>query len=412
MKKNITMFIALILMFSLCGCSANRISKTSQKNAENTKTSTDTASSSTDGFSPAANWTPETIEIPGLTYEGRMKLSYADQFCVDYYQDGYALIQTAQNISYFYVPKSTNFSVGTYDIGDLNLKLIHGPISHGYLAATAAMDMFVSLDALDCISFSSLPAEDWFIQSAKEATEKGRISYAGKYSAPDYEKLLSGSCDIAIENTMIFHSPAIKEELEKFNIPVLVDLSSYEKNPLGRMEWIKLYGLLTDHNEQALRAFSKQEAAYLSAGSDASTGKSVAFFYITGNGTVNVRKSSDYMAKMIQAAGGNYIFSDLGSEDETAKSTISMTMEEFYAAAKDADYMIYNSTIEGELSSVQDLLGKNSLLQNCKAVQTGNVFCTTQNTYQCSMSLGSIVQDLHYMMLDEDEKLTYLYRLK
>ena len=35
-----------------------------------------------------------------------------------------------------------------------------------------------------------------------------------------------------------------KEMIEDLGIPVLVDRSSYESNPLGRMEWLKLYGLL------------------------------------------------------------------------------------------------------------------------------------------------------------------------
>lgn len=68
---------------------------------------------------------------------------------------------------------------------------------------------------------------------------------------------------------------------------------------------------------------------------------------------------------MIELAGGSYIFDDLGDEEE-ATSTVSLQMEEFYAGAKDADYIIYNSTIEGELSSMQDLLAKARCLRNSK----------------------------------------------
>lgn len=62
----------------------------------------------------------------------------------------------------------------------------------------------------------------------------------------------------------------------------------------------------------------------------------MAFFYITTNGEANVRKSADYLqqAKMIELAGGSYIFDDLGDEEE-ATSTVSLQMEEFYAGAKD-----------------------------------------------------------------------------
>lgn len=74
--------------------------------------------------------------------------------------------------------------------------------------------------------------------------QTGRIAYAGKYSAPDYERILTAECGLAVENTMIYHTPEVKEQLERFGIPVLVERSSYESSPLARMEWIKLYGIL------------------------------------------------------------------------------------------------------------------------------------------------------------------------
>ena len=58
--------------------------------------------------------------------------------------------------------------------------------------------------------------------------DNGSILYAGKYSAPDYEQILDTGCNCSIQSTMIYHSPEIKENLEKFGIPVLVDHSSYE----------------------------------------------------------------------------------------------------------------------------------------------------------------------------------------
>ena len=74
--------------------------------------------------------------------------------------------------------------------------------------------------------------------------EQGDIIYAGKYNAPDYELILSGGCDFVIENMMIMHTPEVKEKLENFGIPVMVDRASYEEHPLGRCEWVKLYGVL------------------------------------------------------------------------------------------------------------------------------------------------------------------------
>ena len=141
-----------------------------------------------------------------------------------------------------------------------------------------------------------------------------------------------------------------------------------------------------------------------------STGKTVAFFYITSTGAANVRKSGDYVARMIEMAGGQYVFQDLG--DDNALSTMNMQMETFYAEAKDADCLIYNSTIDGELHTIDELLVKSPLLADFKAVQEGNVWCTEQNLFQSTMGLGDMILDIHAVLTEKgSENLTYLHRL-
>lgn len=342
-----------------------------------------------------------------LTFDHSETLDYAQKFSIDRYQDDYALVTITDDSRYLVVPEG---KVAPDDL-DPDIVVIQQPVQNIYLAASAAMDMFVSLDALDSIRFSSLKADGWYIDEAKQAMEAGDILYAGKYSTPDYEKIVEQNCGLAIENTMILHTPEVKEQMEKFNIPVLVDHSSYETNPLGRTEWVKLYGLLTGHEDQAEQAFDAEAKAFEQVSDQDATGKTVAFFYITTNGEANVRKSADYLPKMIELAGGSYIFDDLGDEEE-ATSTVSLQMEEFYAGAKDADYIIYNSTIEGELSSLQDLLAKSPLLEKFKAVKEGHVYCTTKNLYQSTMELGTITSDIRKMLTGDDADLTYLYKVE
>lgn len=42
------------------------------------------------------------------------------------------------------------------------------------------------------------------------------------------------------------------------DIPVFIDRSSYESQPLGRTEWIKLYGAMLDKEEEAADFFASQ----------------------------------------------------------------------------------------------------------------------------------------------------------
>lgn len=342
-----------------------------------------------------------------LEYEDSMELLYAEKFSVDYYTGGFSLVTVNGSERYLVVPE------GKESPGDLaeDITVLYQPLDRIYLVASAVMDMFISMDSLDVIRFTGTKAESWYLEEAREAVETGDILYAGNYSAPDYEQILAEGCDLAIENTMVYHTPEVKDQLEKFGIPVMVDYSSYETEPLGRTEWVKLYGLLAGREEEAAEAFAGQQEAFASIGDAEDTGKTVAFFYITSSGEVNVRKASDYLPKMIELAGGHYVFSDLGAEDDTASSTVSLQMEEFYAAAREADYLIYNSTIDGELSSAEELFGKSELLENFKAVREGNVYCTTRDLYQSSMELGTMIADIHGMLNGEEDGLTYLYRL-
>ncbi len=351
----------------------------------------------------------EPDQISGeLTWKDKMPLDYATQFSVDYYEEGYALITIAGSDQFLLVPE------GKEAPSDLakNVKVIPNPARHIYLVASAVMDMFASFDGMDALAFTGTKEKDWYIEDAQKAMADGKLVYAGKYSAPDYEMIISGGCDLAIENTMIYHTPEVKEQLEKFGIPVLVDNSSYEENPLGRCEWVKLYGLLSGYEEEAAKAFQEQEDEFNRIKDSDKTGKTVAFFYITTDGQANVRKSNDYLAKMIDMAGGQYIFKDLGADVDSMGSTMSMTMEEFYAGAVDADYIIYNSTIEGELEDMDDLLALNSMMERFKAVKEGHVYCTTKNLYQSSMELGTIIADIYHMLHDEDDQLTYIYKVK
>lgn len=104
-------------------------------------------------------------------------------------------------------------------------------------------------------------------------------------------------------------------------------------------------------------------------------------------------------------------FQDLGDE-ETALSTVKMQMEDFYAGARDADYIIYNSTIEGEVEDIDSLLGKSSLLKDFRAVKNGNAWCMTQSVFQKTTAAADIIIDFHTMLTDPDaDQLTYMYRL-
>ena len=355
----------------------------------------------------AAPQPPQTDEAPAapaqkvswdaLSFDRTLPLQYANQFSVSYAGEDYTRVTIGDDQTFLLVAENADVPSGVPD----DVTVLQQPLSHIYLVASAAMDYFSHLDAVDRIALSGQKESDWYIEAAKTAMQAGSMVYAGKYSAPDYETILENGCDLAIENTMIYHTPEVVEQLQSLGIPVLVERSSYESEPLGRMEWLKLYGALVGKEDAACAAYDTLLQDLQPVLAQEPAGKTVAFFYITTSGAVNVRKSGDYIAKAIRMAGGDYVSFDESGE-ENALSTMTIQMESFYDAAADADVLIYNSTIDGELDSLDALLAKSPLLADFRAVQTGNVWCITKNFYQESLALGDLILDVHAVLNDKD----------
>ncbi len=392
------------------GQNAAKADTTEQEDADGTEKGQQTA---------AVEGNPAKTAAAPLTYDHSMELSYAENFAVDYYEGGYKLLTTRLNgdrillvPQHQQAPKDAEALVSPSAEGEPGkLIVLQEPVKNLYLVASSVMDMFAQLDSMDAISMCGLKEEDWYIPAAKQAMKEGTLLYAGKYSQPDYELLLSQNCSMAIENSMIYHTPEVMEKLDEFGIPTLVEYSSYEEHPLGRVEWVRFFGALLDQEEKADQLFEKQKEALKRVEAEESTGKTVAFFYITSNGLVQVRQSTDYIPKMIELAGGKYVFENLGDPD-SRRSTVNLQLEDFYDGAQDADFLVYNTTIDRQVQTLEDLLKKCSLLKDFKAVKNHQVWCTTEDMYQQSMSAGNLIEDFHRMLTDDDKETRYLYRLK
>lgn len=346
-----------------------------------------------------------------LTFDRVYEMEYATKISITFGDLGYALLSISDEKDTLLVPANMKVPVGVPE----DMLVLQLPLEKTYIASTSVMDYIASVDAMDHVAFSGLEKDDWYVEAARDAMEAGDVVYAGKYSAPDMELLVAGGCDLAIENTMIYHSPDIKEQIEGLGIPVLVEKSSYESDPFGRMEWIKLYGVLFDQKDAADACFEQEVKAAQDLVSTEDTKKTVAFFFVNGNGAVNVRKPSDYVPKMIELAGANYIFETMDGEDENALSTMNMQMEAFYESAHDADILIYNSTIDSVIYTMDELLEKSPLFADFEAVKNGQVYCTEKSMFQESMSIGKMITDMNLIFTDEnvkDEDLTYMHRVK
>ena len=369
--------------------------------------------SGSDGDNPASAERPSwsNPEVGGnLVHTGSLDLAWATGFTVDLYEGDRALACIADGTRYLFVPAGDAPQGIAEDV-----TVLERPLSNIYLASSSTLCLFAALGAVDCVSHVSVTQETCTVEAFTQAIASGDIVYGGKYSAPDYEAFLNGGCRLAVENTMIYHTPEVREKLMQLGVPVIVEQSSLESAPLGRLEWIMLWGAMLDKVSAAQEVLDRQ--AQLIADVEARVAAkpldcTVAFFYINANGAAVVRKPGDYVAKMIAMAGGTYAFAQFAGADENRSSSTTLEMEAFYAQAKDADVIIYNSTVAGRLKGLDELVALNPLLADFKAVKNRRAWCCEQNVYQQMTATGEVVVDLHEAIADtERDELTFFFRL-
>ena len=409
-KKSLILLLifCMIMCFSMTGCGSESEEPAPEDQAEQTDTSdqeADTQEADTQETDAPAD--VDAPEIPGLTFESALEKDYAEQFDVYRYEGGYKLFHIVDEGDFLLVPEGGSVPEGLSE----DITVLQAPVENIYLAATAQMALFISMGGEDSIRLTSLKQNGWTYDEPKKLLDEGKMIFAGKYSEPDYEMLLDENCGLAIQSTMIYHSPEVMEMIKDLGIPVLVDRSSYETNPLGRMEWIKFYAELIGKEDNAKAFFDKQKEKVEALSDLENTGKTVAFFYISSDGKANVRRGDDYIPTMIEMAGAEYVFKDIKSD--TGHSTVPMTIEAFYDIAKDADYIVYNASIDSSVKSMDDLIAKDPIIKELKAVKENNCWSSGGSMYQRTDIAGDMIMDFHILFTEDDpeSKLQFISKL-
>lgn len=349
------------------------------------------------------------IDFASIDFSKEINFSYAKEIEIKK-ADGYSLIKISKENPVLVIEEKSPVP----SLIPNNITIIQKPLINTYLVSSSAMDFFVKLNILDKIKFTGTKKENIYLSEIVQAMENNKIIYAGKYNTPDYEILYSGKTDIAIQNTMIFHKPEVKEKLEQLQIPVIIEKSSYEKNPLARLEWIKLYGFLYDKEKEADIFFNEKLNNYLSLqnfNQNSINKKTISFFYFTSNGSINVRRPGDYIVHSIEMAGGKYFLDSSDFTETNSFSTMNMQSENFYIAAKDSDILIYNSTVDGIVNSKEFLLKKYPLLKDFKGFNNNKIYCTKKEFFQETTGIVDFIIDIKNILNDDEQELKYLVKI-
>ena len=342
-----------------------------------------------------------------LILESTMQLDYAKNFSIDFYKGGYRMI-TAGTGGFKYLVVPENMSV-PQDL-DENVKVLQQPINSVYIASSGMASLISAIGALDRVKLVATEQNEWYIDDIAQAMANGEIAYSGNYKEPDYELMTANGIQLHVDTTMIDGYPEVLEKFEELGIPSLVEDSSRESHPLGRVEWVKIFGALFGMEDEAEQYFEEQKELVAQASTDAKGDVTVAMGYITSNGKCYARNGGDYLAQMIELAGGTYNLADM---NPNKSGNSNMTFEEWYAINKDADYLFYLNYLP-IFSTIEEMIEYNPLFADFKCVQNGNVWITSEDFTQSTAAVASIISDMSEIISSGDGNVTtdHLIKLK
>lgn len=370
------MIIVLALSLALTGCNGSRESGKVENNEE----------SNIDNN----NSDKKVDEETGLVFERSMELKYAKSFSVDYYKDGYKKLTDSAGRKVLLVPEGK-------DVPEVveGVQVIKQPIEEIGVLSTGDMALVTALNGIDRVTMVATAMEDWYIPQVVEKMESGDIKFIGKSDSLDYELIEANKPDLMFvslgrEQT----AQKLTNRFDELDIDWIGIRVSKEEDPRGRLEWIKYIGAILDKEEEA-EAFFEGELAKIQKVEDEikslETEKpKVAYVRITKDG-YTVKNKGDYSVKMLELAGGEYIFEDLNPDKD---GTMKISAEEFYTLAEDVDILIYEN-MGPFVGSISQILEKGEHLKDIKAIKEGRVWGTKKNYWQSVDKTADMIVELY-----------------
>lgn len=408
-KNLAVLLLALLLSFSvLTACSGNGGGK------ETTAPTSAAQTNKTETAAPTV--TTEKVEetvadddVDGeLIVDHEEQLQYAQFFTMTHYKGGYisfTVLGGQEDYEWLIVPEGKSVPA---DLAD-NVVVLQQPIDRVRCGSTP-VTMIGAFGGLDHVSSINVKEDTIAVDTVAEAISAGKIVYTGSYKEPDYEAITAQGTQLVLDSNMLDSYPEVKEKYQELGIPFVVVRDSKEVHPLGSAEWVKIYGAILGMWDEANAYFDAQVEQVNAVTTDEKLGKTVAIVYYSTDGTkVYARRGGDAYAAMVDLAGGDYIMKDFEPE-ETGVATI--TMEDYFALCKDADYLI-NLNLAAHLYTIDELLEIAPFMEDFKSVKDGNVYVARDRISQFAFDHAGMIADMNTIFKDSTvESTTYFSKMK
>ncbi len=207
-----------------------------------------------------------------------------------------------------------------------------------------------------------------YISSTKIRTliDQKKIKELGNNQSLNTELLLELQPSVIIGYGLDNSNPTL-ENLKRNGLKVVLNGDWNEQTPLGKAEWIKLFGALFDQQKEANQIFEHIENEYQKTLElvKKSKNKPTILAGSTFEGKWYLPQGESWGAQFLSNAGGNYLW-----KKTKGTGSISLSFEEVYEKAKEADFWIG----PGQFTSLHELAITNSHFTQFKAFKTKNIY--------------------------------------
>jgi iron complex transport system substrate-binding protein len=303
---------------------------------------------------------------PAETAPKVLRLKYTRHFKMEYVGNSCKKVTDAAGREFLLVPRG---SVRPPAFG--NIPVIYTPIQRALFTSMTQVCLLRPLHNptvwASVVGVAS-PLSEWYIPEIRRGLQNGSIQYIGDGYEPDFEMIQALQPDMVFTYGGPNGQFKLMKKLSELKIPYIVDNDYLETDPLGQLEWIRFIAAFYDQGQAAEAYLRQSEKRIFDTARKLQGRKRPKITWgMIYNGKVYVAAGDSYVARMIDLAGGDYLFKQL------ARVNTALNIETFYAQSKEADILI-NSAYAPAVPSIKAMLSQAPILEDLNAVRRGRVW--------------------------------------
>lgn len=242
------------------------------------------------------------------------------------------------------------------------------PVKRMAALSTTYIGMLNAIDGLGCVKVTT---ERKYVSNKKigKKIDSGKVLTSGYEHALTPEAYLKAKIQLIVFSG--FGQPFTNEQkLKQLGISCMANYDWKESHPLGKAEWIKLFGILTDKSEEATAYFNSIETKYFNLKQTIRNSNSSKVLVGGLNGTNWIAPAGkSFMAGMLADAGIDYCF-----KETPGAASLNLSLEQVYR-----DQQGCKIWINAEATTKADLLKLNSRIAYFDVFKSGRIYSYLHN---------------------------------